>query len=88
MRILGCIGKFVDMILHLEAAYVSLFDYFYWSIEGPGRSTSVGIGMGSHCIFNRHGFLNKIAFILSWWKGSVWFPNVNRIHKDKKGKTT
>jgi len=55
-------GKFADMILHLEAAYVSLFDHFYWSIEGPGRSTSAGLGMCSHCIFNRHGFSNKIAF--------------------------
>ena len=80
-------GKFVDMILHLEAAYVSLFDHFHWSIEGPGSSTSAGLGMCSHCIFNRHDFSNKIAFVLSRWKGSVWFPNVNRIHKDKKGKT-
>ena len=77
----------MNMILHLEAAYASLFDHFHWSIEGPGSSTSAGLGMRSHCIFNRHDFSNKIAFVLSWWKGSVWFLNVNRIHKDKKGKT-
>ena len=47
----GCTGKFVDMILHLEAAYVSLFDHFYGSIEDPDSFTSAGQGMYSHCIF-------------------------------------
>ena len=80
-------GKFVDMILHLKAAYVSLFYHFHLSIEDPGSSNSAGPGIRSHCIFNRHDFYNKIAFVLSSWKGSVKFSNVNRIHKDKKGKT-
>ena len=83
----GCTGKFADMILHLEAAYVSLFDHFHWSIEGPGSSISARLEMFSYCIFNRNVFSNKIAFVLSRWKESVGFPNVNRIHKDKKGKT-
>ena len=77
----------MNMILHLETGYVSLFDHFHWSIEGPGSSTSAGLGMRSHCIFNRHDFYKKIVFVLSRWKESVGFPNVNRIHKDKKGKT-
>jgi len=55
----------MNMILHLEAAYASLFDHFHWPIEGPGSSTSAGLGMRSHCIFNRHDFSNKTAFVLS-----------------------